>query len=338
MTRMPPFIRWLALAAMADWLVTRTLARAAIFMPKTPPIQVAYQSVVVLGQAASVLAALLAIGGMGWLALYWWKSHRSWLAWGLSGLVVLSLLFLMSAPAGWLLLSYDVLLLSVLTGLVWRGLHSEKRRSLSIAILLPGLAILVGILYQALQVFYAAFHLPGPSPFSTTAFNMGEILVVLTPLGFWWLHFQSRRLFNVSTPYLPKAIGWAATSDYIIGMIPPVAFTILYLLNPAMTGILTIWSTGLTLFLPWPIYALSLWVMTSTLLAARKSSDPIRVSILLLAAGGFAPQLSTQVFFGLIGLGLLVWQRTISAADQSTARVSSEFPGWVVESTPISRS
>ncbi len=34
--RLPVFFTWLPLAALADWLLARTLARAAIFMPKSP--------------------------------------------------------------------------------------------------------------------------------------------------------------------------------------------------------------------------------------------------------------------------------------------------------------
>lgn len=72
-----------------------------------------------------------------------------------------------------------------------------------------------------------------------------------------------------------------------------------------MAGILAIWSTGLTLYLPWPVYAFSLWLFAATFLALRRQSHPAAWAMLLLAAGGYAPQLSSQVFYGLIGLSLL---------------------------------
>jgi hypothetical protein len=40
-------------------------------------------------------------------------------------------------------------------------------------------------------------------------------------------------------------------------------------------------------------------------IAALRRNDPAGWAILLLAAGGYAPQLSTHVFLGLIGLWIL---------------------------------
>ena len=72
-----------------------------------------------------------------------------------------------------------------------------------------------------------------------------------------------------------------------------------------MAGIMAIWSTGLTMYLPWPLYALSLWLFGATLLALWRQGSPSAWALLLLAAGGYAPQLSSQVFYSLIGLWLL---------------------------------
>lgn len=86
---------------------------------------------------------------------------------------------------------------------------------------------------------------------------------------------------------------------------PALAFTGLYLANPALTGTLAVWSTGLTLYLPWPLYTLSLWLAGVTATTALRRKEPAGRAILLLAGGGYAPQLSTQAFLGLIALWLL---------------------------------
>lgn len=78
----------------------------------------------------------------------------------------------------------------------------------------------------------------------------------------------------------------------------------MHLAAPALTGILAIWSTGLTLYLPWPLYALSLWLACAVVAGSLRRNDPTGWAILLLAAGGYAPQLSTHVFLGLVALWL----------------------------------
>ncbi|MEK7784505.1 MAG: hypothetical protein AAB658_03625, partial [Chloroflexota bacterium] len=114
------------------------------------------------------------------------------------------------------------------------------------------------------------------------------LFVVLTPIVLWW------------------AVGRDGISPYKWAIIPTLAFVTAYLVNPAMTAIIAIWSTGLTLYLPWPLYAVSLWLGSVVVIASLRRGGLTGPALLLLAAGGYAPQLSTQVFLGLIALWLLV--------------------------------
>jgi hypothetical protein len=104
----------------------------------------------------------------------------------------------------------------------------------------------------------------------------------------------------------------------LLAALPAIGYSALTLANPSMAGILAIWSTGLTLYLPWPLYALSLWLFGMTFLALRRQNHPAAWALLLLAAGGYAPQLSSQAFFGLIGLSLFI--KNLSQSDSTTAQ------------------
>jgi hypothetical protein len=79
----------------------------------------------------------------------------------------------------------------------------------------------------------------------------------------------------------------------------------MYLATPTMTGILTVWSTGITLYLPWPLYGFSLWLAGVAILRVRKTEEQVGWAILLLATGGFTPQLSAQANLALLALWLL---------------------------------
>src|SRR4030067_525901 len=119
MNRMPPFIRWLSIAALADWLVTRTLARSAIFMPKSPPLLVVYQSLILGGQFASVLSALLALLGMGWLAWQLRRELKGILSLVLLSLTVISLVSMAISPGSLVQLATHLLSLAAI---LWIGL------------------------------------------------------------------------------------------------------------------------------------------------------------------------------------------------------------------------
>lgn len=282
-------LRWLVVAALLDWLVTRSLARLAIFMPKSAALLAGYQGLIAFGQAASVLCAVLALLAMGSLAWHVRRNAGGLPALGLAGLILLSLASLLIAPAGWMRVGFHALLIGVLLWLLQAARLKSSRPASRLAVWIPGLALLAGELYQAIQALYGAMGWPGPAAYAIGIYNLGEALALLSPLSLWWYYRReagSRRIY-----------AWAA--------IPALAFAIFYWLSPSMAGILAVWSAGLTLYLPWPAYVLSLWLASASLLILSKKRLSAAWALLLLAAGGYAPQLSTQAFLGLVALWLL---------------------------------
>jgi hypothetical protein len=287
-----PWLRWLVWAAVADWLLARTLARSAIFMPKSPPVLAVYQDLIWLGQAAGVLASLLALLGMLWLSRRAYIRRQNAFALGLAGLAGLSLFFLVAPPASWQRLLYQALLFASLAALGWQAWAAAGTKS-RLAIAIPWLALLASGLFQLIQALTLAVHGSATPAWSLAFFNLGELLAVITPIAFWWAFGR-------------KTARWPA---YLWALLPAAGFTGMYLATPSMAGILAIWSTGLSLYLPWPLYALALWLGS----VACLSRHPAGSALLLLAAGGFTPGLTSQAFFGLLALGMLITEETGAA-------------------------
>jgi len=290
MKRYPVFLSWLVVAALVDWLITRTLARSAIFMPKSPPVILIYQGFGLLGQLAATVTGLLVLAFLVWIT---WRGLRMGgevvLPLAVASLVALSLVFLVFPPSGWMAIGYHLILIAVIVMIGWRAFSQADSISKKTAIFLVTLTLLVSELYQTIPSLYQAWQLPDPPFVSLILFNTGEGLLLLSSIALWWAHGR------------PAAWRvWLATS------LPALAFIAMRLANPAMTGIIAIWSTGLTLYLPWPAYALSLWLAGVTVLASLKRGDPAGWAILLLAAGGYAPQLSTHAFLGIVALWLFL--------------------------------
>lgn len=287
---LPPFFFWLSLAAVAEWLIARTLARAAIFMPKTPAMILVYKALGITGQFATSLTGLLAIVALGWIAWHHLRQHQNLaLAVTCLALLLVSLLGLFIPTAGWLALCFQALLsvgILLLLGQVWKRTVAI---AFKIAVSLVALTLLVTALYQGLDLVASALGMPGLPVSNMLFFNAGELLVLLSAAALWWA--SARRAH------------WLI---WLIAAVPALAFAVPRLLAPSMTGIMTIWSTGLTLYLPWPAYVVALWLAGVTVLHTLRLGDATGWAILLLAAGGFAPQLSIQAFLGLIALWLLV--------------------------------
>jgi hypothetical protein len=300
-------VYWLVLAALAEWLVLRTVTRAAIHVPKSPPVITLYGIMNYLGLLAATFVALLGLLLLLWLAWQSWQTKGTMLlSLLLAGRVGLSLLFLVIVPAGWLVVLSHLITLSLIAVLLtgglgvgasfWKGRESMVRAPV-IALMLPALALVAGVLYHMLPALYTAVGWPGPPPWTGLLFNVGELLVVASVGALWWVYGRS-----------------ATLRQMIMAALPALLFSLSFWRDPAMTGILTIWSTGMTLFLPWPFYVLALWLAVVTVLAAWRQKRSVAYALLLLMSAGYAPQLSSQLFCALIGLWLLA-QTTATQPD-----------------------
>jgi hypothetical protein len=306
-------MRWLVVAGVVDWLLARTITRVAIFIPMPPALAEVFRLLDTVGQVALSLAGLLAFGVLGLIARYEWRQRWGlYVAAGLIGLIGLSILFLFVPPAGWLAMASHFLYLALIALLVLRaaplrGEGAPLTWAEWMALLLPALALVAGRLHHTLPALYTTLHWPGPAPLTAALFNLGELLVVLSAIVLWWAYGRN-------------AAWWA----WFIAASPALTFAALYLADAHMAGILTIWSTGLTLYLPWLLYALAVWLAGVTLVAPRARMYSISWVILLLAAGGYAPQLSAQAFLSLIALHLL----TGAIRQKATRDAAKPYPGY----------
>jgi len=289
MSRYPHFLRWLGIAALLDWLVTRTLARGAIFMPKSPVVISAYQGIGLLGQVASTAASLLALAALLWIARQEFMVRKSWwIGLAILAMFALSLWGLFQPSTGWLAVLFQLLYISCIFAFTIRGLYSGEGYSEKISLLLVGLTLVASHLFQLIPALNQAMVQGGSEVVSQSLFNLGELLVLLSIAALWWAYGRG-----------------ASWKTWAAGAILTSLFILPRLLNPAMTGILAIWSAGLTLYLPWPLYALALLLACVTVITCLRRGEPAGWALILLAAGGYAPQLSYQAFLGIVAMWLL---------------------------------
>ena len=277
-------LAWLTLAALADWLIARTLTRAGIFMPKAPAISTAFQGLGMIGRLAITTSALLAIGFLGWYAWKGFHRGQKLLPASLVVLIGMMMTFLFVAPSGWLMLAYHIVAIIALLAIAveaWSFDSTWKRRT---SWGVPAAALLSGELYLVASALEAALRDPAIN--GALFFNLGELLFVVSGFVLWWYYGR-------------KHLPWRAR---LLPALVALMFSGFFLVQPAMTGMISIWSTGLTLYLPWPLYILSLYAAFTAVVVQLRARQPEGLGILLLLAAGLAPQLSYQFMVGLIGL------------------------------------
>ncbi len=275
-------LRGLALASVADWLIGRTLTRGAVYMPKSPSMVVVFQLLGLVGQFAFTLTGLLALLAIGWLAWQMRREGRAALSFILIALLAISLLFVFVPTGDWGNVAYHLL---VLGAMVLLGATARESR----VWIFPGIALGLAQLYQTSAALSSALHLSELLPFTLLWFFLGEFFVVASGFAFWWISARGR------------ARWWM----WLIATLAALMFSGIYLVNPSITAMIAIWSMGLTLYLPMPLYAFSLLLTVLTMIVWLRENERAGWAIPLLAASGYAPQISTEVFLSIIALWLL---------------------------------
>ena len=299
--------RALALAAVADWLIGRTLTRGAVFMPKSPTMVTVFQLLGLVGQFAFTLTGLLAIIAMGWLTWHMRRERRGALSLILTTLLAFSILSIFVPSGDWSNVAYHVL---VLVAIALLGATARDSR----VWIFPGIALGLAQLYQTSAALSSAFHLSEPLPLTLLWFALGELFVVASGFALWWISARGR------------SRGWM----WLIATLAAIAFAGIYLVNPSITAMLAIWSIGLTLYLPMPLYAFSLLLTVLTMIVWLRENAGAGWAIPLLAASGYAPQISTEVFLSIVAVWLLarvpVSQVETTPASQSPLRNLAHNP------------
>jgi hypothetical protein len=146
----------------------------------------------------------------------------------------------------------------------------------------------------------------------------GELLAVMAPFAFFAaVAVPFRQWQHARRWVLPIALTGAFSAASVADMV----------FNQGFTGVMTIWSTGMQLYLPWPLYAISLGLFAYSVLTCFYAQEPkarfadpnTGVALLLILFTGYRLLLPYQHLLAILSLILLTGLSKPFAADESKA-------------------
>src|SRR3972149_2654064 len=143
--------------------------------------------------------------------------------------------------------------------------------------------------YVLSHLFYRIFDYGAVPPLSISVLRLGEVLAVAAAAG----GLPRRRWGGTA--------GLAAVAAVLLALI-------LAGLSPYSTmAILALWTTGLSLILPFPVYLLALALSLLTLMACWRSGDGFwtAAGLLLVLLAGYMPEATYQQLRLLLGVAFL---------------------------------
>ena len=182
------------------------------------------------------------------------------------------------------------------------------------------IALIVGayLCYQYYSLSHIAYRLLDYAelpPLGIDVLRWGEVLVVLAGAAVFWAWGSPRWR-------LAGRVGIAA----VVGFVAVVGLSTMT--PSSTTSILALWTTGMSFFLPSPVYLLSLALYLVTVVACFRDKDAfwLGTGLLLLLVAGYMPEATYHHLLVILGVGFLTGafniaeESAVSPADSATVR------------------
>lgn len=284
----------LVISALTEFLAVRLLARVGS-IPRVPWIVSAYQAMLTIGSIALSLAAGLTIV----LALLFVRSvsrsqdqHR-FLAFALLAMTIATVVTLIEAPSPIFSVAYSVLAIIVLV-LLTAHLSVARNHLLR---QITQLLIVIGVL--SVEYFKLVPQL---------GYLTGQSLAFAWPLEVYLLGEAATLAATIliSANYLMRSGLGVSKKAVLMASLVTVGFVIFFVTNAWILSIIAIWTVGFTMFMPFPIYAATVFLFTYTVADSWSHSNRwLASALLMLFLAGRVTQLGYLSMLMVIGLALL---------------------------------
>ncbi|MEE8369327.1 MAG: hypothetical protein V3S00_01005 [Dehalococcoidia bacterium] len=307
-----PYVLWpLLVAGLGELILYRMFSRVGVHIPKEGVILDAYDGLIRLGSFAfnvSSVMVFFALGLLAYAAIQRWSSRSALFA-AAPVLIVafgaLSFLLAFVEEGNTLKFTYGALSLGImmlLAAQAWTDDRNDTPRKVIVTLIV--LAYLASQYYVLANQAYSALGLTTAPAMTTRALELAELLVVVNAFVVFWAWSGVRR-----------GLQWRPSRMQLgVALLLMVMFLSAHRgADSSTAAILSLWTLGLTLYLPLPIYVLALGLYGATLVACLSEArrDPVRgswdvIALGLLPVAGLTLEMTYVHLIALVALLLLV--------------------------------
>lgn len=282
----------LALAVIAEVILFRVVSRVGIHIPKDGAVLAIYSRLTELGSFSFNLATLLAGACVVVAAVALMTSGRSFTR---HTLLPGWLLVLVAEAAAFAALppSESGRLIFGLTAAVTMALVALSAERHHEVVAVSAAAFLLAAYYTLTNLAATVLGATQAAPFSSDGVRLGEALVPVAALA----------VFVAWGPSLkPHAIR-CHPRRYLVPTLVVIVVAAAFFAPGSTSSILSLWTTGLSLYLPFPLYVLALWLFALTVancLATGRTQ--VAAALVLLFAAGLSLETTYQWLLAVLAL------------------------------------
>ena len=319
-----PYVLWtLLIAGLGELLLFRTLSRVGVHIPKQGAVLDVYDALVQIGSFSFNVSSVMvfpALGIVAYAALRRAAGRDPLLATGaaiVAGLAAVSFLlaFVDEGPSA--RFAYGIVFVSALLAFcahAWVRRRHEPLRALVVGLI--ALAYLAAQYYALANHAYRAFELTSAPAATTTTLEVAELLVLANAVAVFCLWSGVRRGLR----WRPHWSQVAAAGLLVVLFLGSYGGGE----DSSTTAILSLWTLGLTLYLPLPLYALALglygaaWVACFRRARLEPGAMKDAIALGLLPVAGLTLETSYQHLLALLALMLLLSGRDSDSSYETS--------------------
>lgn len=287
----------LAVAALLEFVFLRNFSRMGVFLPNEYWVTLAYDSLVTFGSVmlnfASILVVFLSLLMAGRISKDSSANPRLGLgvSFMLTSLALSNILFLFAAPSqlgslAYVLLSVGAVVVIFLTA--FQGTNPLGK----ITALLVMVSMMASYFLQVQPLLVRGSTMNSNSPLVLLVYGAGELLALMVPIP---VLVMDRRRLSETRPVRAVLI--------VLGACGTLALA--YVGNSWLVSIISMWTLGFTLFLPFPIYLMALGGALLLIATNLRSHPELAYGLLFLLLAGRLMQLTYLNLLGILGFFLV---------------------------------
>lgn len=289
----------LIFAALLEALLLRGAVRVGVHLPKDAAVRGPFEAASTLGSLSFNFASILAIALVGWLIASIAIKEKNpltkgvLLTLGTATLSGLALTLATDEPASDAL--FGVASATLVVALLAVTLSDRRLAPAAmLAVALVAAAYLSYQYYALSYLFYRILDYAAVPPLSMSVLRLGELLALAGGLAAFAAWGLSRWRYV-------GLLGFTAICVTVL------ALTLAALAPASTMSILALWTSGLSLTLPWPLYSLTLGLYLATVVACWRSDDGfwLAAGLLLVMLAGYMAESTYHHLLLLLAVGFL---------------------------------
>lgn len=223
-------------------------------------------------------------------------------------ILTLDLLTQLMGPSTAFSIFYDLASLAAIWMIACFGLTKSGSNSYKLPLLCLAFSYTCYYYFKVSQTAAGLLGITMAPPWVIEVFSIGELVAIINSLLLFFIYSCALPLREMSRPGGLTSLTGSVVQKKSLWILPSVlalSFLLARFFDPYMLSLVSTWSLGWNLYLPFPLYAIAIWLFSYTVLENIRKRPHVSYGLGLIFIAGYAISLNYQVLEAILGVSCI---------------------------------